>query len=744
MILNRRYRRNIKNNFSFYLCMTLLTIIAVFMDLLFSGAVDAEKRYLDSFQESAYCEDGQFTTYQALTDTDIETLEKEYNVVIEQQQYYNYSVEEDFRLRVFRPNEKLNGYNVAEGEDISSDNEILLSTGLVQARGIEIGDKVTINGEEFTVCGSFAKIDYLLMLESLSDSISNAKEFGIAIVSTSAFEKFDTADVSSYYSVAYNSDNETEFRKAINDKFMTASYLKASNNLRITTAPDVVSRYETFCFVILPMMLLCIVVLMAVIIGRKVKSEQRQIGVLLSLGYRRKELAKHYMWFGLIPGIIGSIVGIAISIPSIPYLGNMLFSEKVDPLPVDFNLDIVHLILNLLAPAVFYGFFAWFKAYRIMKKDPVDMMRKSSGDKHKNIFRMENSKKSINAKYMLRAVFGNISRSLIVIFGIALGGMLLAYAFICIDSMQAFVDKSIDQAGSYKYEYFLSSIQTEPVDDGVELLTSTFEVKDHSGSITLIGIDDAKYINDATQDGGKMELSGDGYYLTSKAALEFGVSKGDTITVLNVTSLEEHEVEVAGIVTNDSQNVLYTSRAEASEIVGVPAESYNAVMSEVELPYAGSEVYDVVTMDELKEQMQNFTEMTGSLVYMITVFGVFICVIAVYLMVNILLSENASVISMLKILGYRNKEINRMTTHIYHWLVPVGIVLGLLIGYYSCAMNFEASIASYHVYFTPVVYWQSIALYVALIVVSYVISLWLLGRKVKKADMVACLKDTNE
>lgn len=167
MILNRRYRRNIKRNFSFYLCMTLLTLLAVFLDLLFSGIVTGEKAYLDNFRETAKCEDGQFITYQELTEDDIKTLELDYDVVIEKQQYYDYSIEEDFRIRVFSPNEKMNDYIITEGNELASDTDILISSGLAQARGIKLGDEISIDAKEYKVSGFFARIEPYLKVSSI-------------------------------------------------------------------------------------------------------------------------------------------------------------------------------------------------------------------------------------------------------------------------------------------------------------------------------------------------------------------------------------------------------------------------------------------------------------------------------------------------------------------------------------------------------------------------------------------------
>jgi len=743
MTLNRRYRRNIKSNFSFYLSITLLTLLAVFMDLLFSGVVTGERKYLDSFRETAKCEDGQFVTYQELTEDDIERLEADYDVVIEKQQYFDCFIEEDYRLRVFSPNEKLNDHVITEGSDLTSDTDILISSGLAKARRVKLGDKMSLNDNDYVVCGFFARIDYLLMLESSSDSISNPREFGIAMVTDRMFESFEKEDVSSYYSVTYHADNELEFRKELNKKYMTAHYLPADSNARINTVLNLIDRYSSFSVFILPVMLIGIVLLMAVIVGRKVRSEQRQFGVLLSHGYRQHELAVHYMFFGMIPGLAGSIFGVLAAILSIPPVGEVLFTGKIEPLPITYDIEWSRVMIGLFAPAIVYGFFAWYAAFRVMKKDPVDMMRGTVSEVRKNIFRMEKSKKSIHTKYMLRAVFGNMSRTFIVILGIAIGSMLLVYSLVCADSMQAYVDHSVDEAGRYNYLYFLTSLQTEPVENGVELLAATYEIKDHKGTLKLIGLDDAKLVNDETETG-KMDLSSDKFYITLKASIEFSVNNGDTISLLDTRTMEEHDAMIAGIVSNDSQNTIYSSRKAVSEIIDAPADSYNAVMSEVQLPNTGSEIYHKITIDDLKSQIQNITDQMNEIVHVMLLFGGLICVIAVYLMVNILLSENASTISMLKILGLRNNEIHRMTTHIYHWLVPIGIILGCAMGYYAAAANFKMSVANYHVYFTPYLKASSIVICIAVVVMSYIVSLALLGRKIHKADLTYCLKNTNE
>ena len=125
-------------------------------------------------------------------------------------------------------------------------------------------------------------------------------------------------------------------------------------------------------------------------------------------------------------------------------------------------------------------------------------------------------------------------------------------------------------------------------------------------------------------------------------------------------------------------------------------------------------------------------------------FAVLIIVICVYLMVNMLISENASSISMLKVLGYDDRQISRMMISIYHILVPIGIVIGSVLGVVLCRVNFEASVSAYNTYIETVYTPLCFVKYSVCVLISYVISLCLLSRKVKKADMVESLKDNRE
>ena len=124
--------------------------------------------------------------------------------------------------------------------------------------------------------------------------------------------------------------------------------------------------------------------------------------------------------------------------------------------------------------------------------------------------------------------------------------------------------------------------------------------------------------------------------------------------------------------------------------------------------------------------------------------GAVICVAAIYVAVNMLVSENRSNISMLKVLGYKDKQINQIVLNVNHILLPVGFLCSIPLVFASTNwfMVFLAAFIGVlpKTYIAP----QSF-LYTALLVCfSYFGSLFLLRRKVSKVDMVESLKGNRE
>lgn len=87
MTLNKRYLRNIKENLSFYIASSVLTVVALLLFYLFYIAGSGIKKYGDEFFEKNNLEDATFTTYVEIPDEKISGIEDKYNVTFEKEHF---------------------------------------------------------------------------------------------------------------------------------------------------------------------------------------------------------------------------------------------------------------------------------------------------------------------------------------------------------------------------------------------------------------------------------------------------------------------------------------------------------------------------------------------------------------------------------------------------------------------------------------------------------------------------------
>lgn len=737
--LNKRYKRGIMRNLSFYVSLFFLTAVTVLMFLLFSTSVKCEEKYVTDFFERNCVEDGQFRTYLPLTDDNIESLNKEYGVQIEKQLYTD-KEEDDYTVRVFKKSHTVDKYEIVDGKDAVNIGEICLSVSFAEANDISIGDGIDLGGSHYTVTGFCERPDYLFMIRNQTDSYRRAASFGLAVVDDDTFDSFE--DTEEYYAVIYSRDNEEEFRKHIYENYSTTEYITAETNHRITTPQATIDQFAVITDMILPVLLLLVVAIIAVVLGRKVYSEQKYIGTLTALGYRKSEIIIHYTLYSLVPGLAGEIIGLLLTFTLVKFIAGAFFS-KLESLPVEYTISWQNVVLVSALPVTLYMLTSFITVRKILRISVVDMLSGNNSSRRTG-GAFAHSSMNFRRKFRFRAILNNKARTFVVVAGVLVSGLVMAVSVIMNDSCKNYGDKVIDKMGSFEYEYFLDSVYTDDIDGGEKMLSVNFEVEGSENNIILFGTSEKNsYLNFEPADGSEVRLS-DGYYVSSMASVIFGVKKGDKMELRDICSMEKYTVEIAGVIENKAQSVLYSSEENVRNLLDIEDGGYNLIMSEKDVASDDSRIMLTIKKEDMKDMIQNVISSMKMMVYIMFIFGMIICAIVIYLMVNMIIEENSVTISMLKVLGYHSGEINKITVNIYHILIPLGIILSLLGGWVINSAYFEASTASFQAYIPSYASPMSILIFSGAVTVSYIVSLWLLGEKVKKVNMTDSLKGARE
>lgn len=740
MKLRRRYIRNIRQNLSFYIASTVLTMAALFLFFLFHIAGNAILDFADEFFEKQKLEDAHFTTYIPIPESDVEEMEEEYGITLEVQSYINIDTD-GTTARVFQKTRKVDLYDVTVGEDANEKGEVILSEGYAVNMDISIGDQVRIGEEDYTVTGFFQRPDYLYMLENEDDSYKNISTFFLAYMSEKDFAEL--GETNCQYLVRYNGNDDADFRRAVNEKYHMYSYTAAEENQRI-----VMVRSQAEMFLIMSWMLLCILSLVAValiciIINRKVKTEQQMIGTLSAMGYTRAQLARHYARFAAIPGIIGGVLTSVITAAVVQPYGELGLTDY-EPMRISCSLSWYAAVLGIAVPAVMYILAALLSVRGLLRQNTVLLLNGSADEGRRKLRRVLAGRKlSFRVKFAVRSLIGSPARSFVVFLGIFLGSFIMLTGFSIYDSARHMADTVQEAAGEYEYQYVLGELLYEDPYGGELILAAP--VEDEKGdALTVMGTDNEQSLLNLTDKEGQEISTKDGYYITSLTAYLCGWETGDRVTLYNPLSLEQIRIRISGIVENDTAQIIYTSRANAAEMTGVDKNAGNMIISEERLDIPENIVESESRKSDLKEQVDTIIDQTSYMIDTMVGLGIMICIASVYVAVNMLVSENRSNISMLKVLGYPDRKIGRIVLGSNHVFLPLGILMSIPASYAFCGLFFRIFADMMGMLVSPYLELKSCIMAAVLTAGSYLASMHFVGWKTRKVDAAECLKAQRE
>ena len=740
MKLRRRYVRNIRQNLSFYIASTVLTMAALFLFFLFHIAGNAILDFADEFFEKQKLEDAHFTTYIPIPESDIEDMEEEYGITLEAQSYINIDTD-GTTARVFQKTRKVDLYDVTEGVDADGKGEVILSEGYAVNMEISIGDQIRIGEEDYTVTGFFQRPDYLYMLENEDDSYKNISTFFLAYMSEEDFAEL--GETNCQYLVRYNGNEDTDFRRAVNDKYQMHSYTAAEENQRI-----VMVRSQAEMFLIMSWMLLCILPLVAValiciIISRKVKTEQQMIGTLSAMGYTRAQLARHYAGFAAIPGIIGGVLTSVVAAAVAQPYGELGLTDY-EPMRISCSLSWYAAVLGIVIPTVMYVLAALLSVRRLLRQNTVLLLNGSADEGRRKLRKVLAGRKlSFRLKFAVRSLIGSPARSFVVFLGVFLGSFIMLTGFSIYDSARHMADTVQVTAGEYEYQYVLGELLYENPYGGELILAAPVE-GERGETLTVMGTDNEQSLLNLTDKEGQKISTKDGYYITSLAAYLCGWKTGDRVTLYNPLSLEQIHIRISGIVENDTAQIIYTSRANAAEMTGVDKNAGNMIISEEKLDIPENIVESESRKSDLEEQVDTIIDQTSYMIDTMVGLGIVICIASVYVAVNMLVSENRRNISMLKVLGYPDRKIGCIVLGSNHVFLPLGIFLSIPAAYAFCGLFFRMFADMMGMLVSPYLEVKSCIMAAVLTAGSYLSSMYFVQRKTRKVDAVECLKEQRE
>lgn len=450
---------------------------------------------------------------------------------------------------------------------------------------------------------------------------------------------------------------------------------------------------------------------------RMVEEQRTQIGTLKALGYNKLQITSKYMLYASLACIIGSILGMSVGFVLLPKIVWKMYSimYQIGDIQTSFNFEIgslgfILIVISILGATIY-------AVIKELVQTPATLMRPKSPKMGKRVFLEKVTfiwkRLSFSRKVTVRNIFRYKKRFLMTIIGIMGCTALIVTGFGIRDSIRAIMPDQYEKVFNYDLQINLKAdldkkqkqdfINSLTNDDKIEKLSETYmssisaineNVEENVQIIvpnnntdfnTLINLTDVKSKNN-------LSLPEDGVLLTDKAAQLLGVESGDTIT-LKDTDENETNVKVTNVVENYVYHYIYMSKSMYENLYGKSFDSNVILTKDFNLDNETEDnfVKDLMNMPEvasvtrISTAMNMMNDTMKSLNYVVVILIVsagLLAFVVLYNLSNVNISERIRELATIKVLGFYDKEVYLYITRETIILTAIGLVLGLVAGYF--------------------------------------------------------------
>lgn len=459
---------------------------------------------------------------------------------------------------------------------------------------------------------------------------------------------------------------------------------------------------------------------------RMVEEQRVQIGTLKALGYTKVQIALKYIIYAVLATLIGGIIGMLLGfriLPEIIYnMYAMMYSMKDVFLEFNTGIAITGLGLALICTVG-----ATITAcYKELNLQPASLMRPKSPKAGKRVL-LEKiswlwSKLKFTQKVTIRNVFRYKKRVSMTIIGILGCTALMVAGFGLRESVSNMIPSQYGEVFLYDMSITLKNEQTSDeiqkhidevcniktndkdndVTDAMAFNMQAVEIlnKETKQDIQLIVPKKTEMISDyiilenrVSKE--KYSLSDNGVVITEKLAKLLDIKQGDKITIKNSND-KQAEVEVKGITRNYLMHYMYISPEYYESIFGEKVK-YNTILLKEQSEVRKSEesenklgkkilensnISKVTFMSQTKSIFDEVMDNMTFVVWVLIISAGLLAFVVLYNLANVNISERIRELATIKVLGFYDKEVYDYVGRETTILTIIGILLGLIAGYF--------------------------------------------------------------
>lgn len=513
------------------------------------------------------------------------------------------------------------------------------------------------------------------------------------------------------------------------------SFIKAEDNPRIKASAEDQRINKIGGLIAGIIVIILFTYVLSVFVVHSIEKESGIIGTLYALGAKKNDILIHYLTLPLlitfVSGVIGTILGFS------KYGTAVQLADCYDYFSIP-RLQTVYpvylIIYGAVMPPVVSAIVNCLVINKRLSRPVLKLIKNEQGKNKINNINLGDMR--FVKRFQIRQMLREARTGLTVIFGMFIAMVIMMLGLNCYAMC---VNISTESRNDTKFEYmYMYKYPTDEVIDGAEacyIETLTKEIYGNDLEITVVGIDKENPYFDVNAAEGKNRI-----VVSSALSQKYNLFKGDKL----IASTDDKDIDYAftieGVTQYSAGLYAFMDIDSMRELFGKSDSYYNTVLSDKQLAIEPERLYSVVTRSDIIKASDVFiNQMSSFIMVLISISALIFCVV-MYLMMKVMIDRSAFGISLVKIFGYRTKEIRRLYLNGNFYIVAAGAAICIPLSKWVMDLCYPVMVSNIssgmNLSFPRQLY---AIIYLSVIILYFIINQLLIG-KLKKIPLTEVLK----
>ena len=663
----------------------------------------------------------------------------------------------DSGIRVYINRDDIDLYCIMDGRPAETADEIMIDRMHADNRGIKTGDRISVNGEEFTVSGLAAFSNYATLHEKNTDMMFDALTFDVAMTTEEGWDRINAETRYEYAWLYENRPAGVKEEKKQSDNFLKAlitqaafadneieDYVPEYANQAIQFAPEDFGSDKAMGGVLLNVLIIVLAFIFAITESNTIAREAPVIGTLRASGYTRRELTVNYMMAPLIVTIAGSVMGNILgysyfkkvvvamyynsySLPEYETVWTPDAFVKTTVIPV-----ILMLVINLII------------IRRKMRFSPLKFLRGDlKNSRRRKAVRLPDI--SFIRRFRLRIFLQNLPGYLMLFIGIGFVMIMLAMA-VGMPNTLSYYQAHAGEMMLADHQVILTSDHDE---DGNAVTTSNPDAVKFSMEELLLVIDDSEEsANTYGMEPGNRyagipaDLKDGEVVISSALSGKFHIDPGDEIHMKDKYGYDSYDFTVADIIDFDGGIAVFMDNDSFNRIFDRDEGNYDGFFSDSEITDIDEDfIAAEVTSEDILKMAAQLDHSMGAYMLYFQYLCILLSAVLIFLLTKVIVERNEKSISMVKILGYTNSEVASLYLVTTTIVVIISEIITAFLSRIAMAEIWNNMLKRMDGYFPFVLSAQGLLRMIILVFLGYMIVMLIDFRRIRRIPMDEALKN---